>query len=152
MLLYFYTIIYYRRKNKQEKKSTNTESASKKPKKKLSLERIKEIFSLFFEIFKFLKKHLVFYEFTAKLNFGLEDAAETGILTGAAWGVLYNIVGFVDRTFVLKNHCVDVVPDFENEKLDFIFECGAGLRVFWVLSMLFALLKNIKRIRKVMQS
>ena len=138
--------------SKKDSSEGEISEKDKKAKSKLSLDKIKEIFSLFYDILKFLKKHLVFYEFTAKLDFGLESAAQTGILTGAAWGVFYNIVGLIDRTFVLKKHSVNVVPDFEEEKFDFIFRCGTRIRVFWALVLAFALLKNIKRIRKVMQS
>lgn len=137
------------KKPQDTKKAEKTEKKEEKKKNKLSLKKIKNIFALLFDTLKFLKKHLVFYDFKIKLNFGLNSAAETGIATGAAWGLLYNIAGLIDRTFNLKKHEVDVKPDFENETFGLNFRCEAGLRLFWALAMTFAILKNLNKIRKV---
>ena len=133
---------------KEPEKPAKTDE--KKKKKRLSLKKIKQLFEVIFDTLKFLKRHLTFFDFKVKLNFGTGDAAQTGILTGTAWALFYNIVGLIDRTFKLKKHEVDVKPDFEDEKFELNFRCEAGLRVFWAIAMAFALLKNLNKIRKVM--
>ena len=134
---------------KPQKSEIQEEKKAEKKKNKLSLKKIKQIFALFYDTLKFLKKHLVFYDFKIKIIFGLENAAATVIATGAAWGLLYNIAGLIDKTFKLKKHEVDVKPDFENETFGLNFRCESGLRLFWALAMTFAILKNLNKIKKV---
>ena len=140
----------YKKKPKEKKPAEPAAKEEKKKKNKLSLKKIKQLFEVIFDTLQFLKKHLTFYDFKIKLNFGTGDAAQTGILTGTAWALFYNIVGLIDRTFTLKKHEVDVKPDFEGEKFELDFKCEAGLRVFWAIAAAFAILKNLNKIRKVM--
>lgn len=130
-----------------QKSEEKKEEDGKQEKNKLSLDSIKQIFETVYDALKFLKKHLTFFNLRFVLEFGTGDAAQTGILTGTAWAIFYNIAGLADRVFVLKNHEIDVKPHFDDELFDFDFECVAGLRLFWIFPLVISLLKNLKKLR-----
>lgn len=69
-----------------------------------------------------LKKRITFENIYLALTFGLDDAARTGIATGSAWGVAYNLFALLCRVSNVKNHKINITPDFENETYDLVFE------------------------------
>ena len=71
---------------------------------------------------KSLKKRLTFENIYFALTFGLGDAARTGIATGGAWGIAYNLFAIICRVSNVKNHKFNITPDFENETYDMVFE------------------------------
>ncbi len=76
------------------------------------------------------------------LTFGLDDAAHTGIATGAAWGSLYNIYAFIDRLFLVKSHSFNITPVFEGECLDLKFEAEVYFSLSNILAIGIAVFTN----------
>ncbi len=69
-----------------------------------------------------LKKRLTFENIYFAFTFGLGDAPKTGIATGSAWGIVYNLFALLCRVSNVKNHKFNITPDFENECYDIVFE------------------------------
>ena len=63
----------------------------------------------------FIKKRVIIKELNAKITFGLEDAAKTGIATGAVWALIYNIFALITKFATVSEHKFDVEPDYNNE-------------------------------------
>ncbi len=51
------------------------------------------------------------------INFGLSDAAATGITTGAIWTMLYSFTALISQVGTLKKHYFEVCPVFTEKGL-----------------------------------
>lgn len=76
------------------------------------------------------------------MTFGLDDAAHTGIATGAAWGSLYNIFGFVSSLFKVKSHKFNIIPVFDGECFAFSFDTKVKFSLSNILAIAFAVMIN----------
>ncbi len=76
------------------------------------------------------------------MSFGLDDAAHTGIATGAAWGSLYNIFGFVSSLFRVKSHKFNITPVFDGECFVFNFDTKIKFSLSNILAIAFAVMVN----------
>lgn len=68
-----------------------------------------------------IRKRLVLEKLDLDLKFGLGDAAETGIATGVAWGLLYNIYAQLDRFVTVENHGFQLTPVFNSRGFQVLF-------------------------------
>lgn len=83
------------------------------------------------------------------MTFGLDDAAHTGIATGAVWGSVYNIFGFLDRLFTIKSHNFSITPVFDSEAFEMSFESKIRFSISNLIAIGFAVFINyIKSGRK----
>lgn len=115
--------------SKKEKTPDEKETANDEKDKKNILEKLDGICKLleksrftYVMSRKALKKRLTFENIYFALTFGLGDAARTGIATGSAWGIVYNLFALLCRVSNVKNHKFNITPDFENECYDIVFE------------------------------
>ncbi len=76
------------------------------------------------------------------MTFGLDDAAHTGIATGAAWGSLYNVFGFVSSLFRVKSHKFNITPVFDGECFVFNFYTKIKFSLSNILAIAFAVMVN----------
>ena len=83
-----------------------------------------------------VRKNILVEKLRLKVDFGLDDAAHTGIATGAVWAGIYNAVAFVSHIARLNEPEITVNPDFENEKLAFDGECIIVLRLANIINIL----------------
>lgn len=68
-----------------------------------------------FSLVRYIIDHaLTVEELNISASFGLFDAMQTGILTGALNAFVYNIIGILDRNTKLKKWDVNLTPDFDN--------------------------------------
>ncbi len=63
------------------------------------------------------------------LSFGTGDAAKTGILTGAVWTGIYNVVAFISRFIRITEPKINVNPEFNARLCSFTGECIIKARV-----------------------
>ncbi len=100
--------------------------ARKEKESKLSFKDFKENVSDFKEIYNTSKKelksmlsyvneHLTISRFDFHIRFGFDNAAATGISTGAIWGMGSFIVKVVDTLIGIKKIDLQVNPDFNNK-------------------------------------
>ena len=125
-----------------------------KPKKSIpSFEFFKEIkddaWQFITKILSYMIKHGVkIRELNISARFGTGDPADTGILSGAVYGTVYNLIGLAERNGKLEKWNVDIEPNFD----EVVFTAGiyAELRTRLVhfLIMLIIVMKHVIRIGK----
>jgi len=82
-----------------------------------------------------------------KINFGFEDAAITGISTGAFWGLGSLILKLVDLLLGLKKINMDVVPDFSNEFFNIYAKIDLIIKPIHFIIILLRAVKVYKRVK-----
>ncbi len=99
---------------------------------------------------RYVRKKIKMLNLDFHMTFGLDDAAHTGIATGAAWGSVYNIFGFLDRLFTVKSHKFNIIPVFDGECFDFAFETKLRFSLSNLVAIAFAVFTNyLKAKRKI---
>lgn len=97
---------------------------------------------------KYIKRKIKIYNFDFDMTFGLDDAAHTGVATGAAWGSIYNVFGFVSNLFTVKSHKFTITPVFDRECFSFEFSSKIRFSIFNILALAFAVMINYLKSRK----
>ncbi len=138
--------VYKSGEEKPEKEKE--EVPPKKEGEQFSMENVEGIFHTFMETFKKLKKRLIIRRFTLKVMLGMTDAANTGIMTGAAWATLYNMIGLLGRHFTLKEYEVEARPSFNKERFDVFFEGVFSIRVIFIFGILASAAKMLGKTQK----
>ena len=109
-------------KNKKKKKK-NTNNKEKKKYTFNDVKRQYKNFKTYFNVVKddivkilsYAKKHAVTVKNTdINIKFDFEDPMDTGIYVGVINGIVYNIIGILDRTISVEKMKIDIVPLFEN--------------------------------------
>lgn len=102
------------------------EEAGEEPKKKRDgkkqLRLIKAVFidiknGVFRILGYIIKRAVTIQELNITADYGFGDPMETGMATGAANAVVYNIIGLLNRHMKLKKWSVSLNPDFNEEKM-----------------------------------
>lgn len=91
---------------------------------------------------RYVRKKIKMENLDFNMTFGLDDAAHTGIATGAAWGSVYNIFGFIDRLFIVKSHQFNITPVFDGECFAFDFETRLKFSLSNIIAVAFAVFIN----------
>lgn len=115
-----------KKKNQKEQTDKVQKEAEKEP---FSLKTVENALSRGIRLLKYLKKRLRVNLFSMQMALGLLDAADTGILTGAAYALLYQTLGTLDRNFILKKYEIDVKPVYNSVGLDINFQCKLSLQI-----------------------
>lgn len=93
----------------------------------------------------YLRKRIVCNDFIFHLEFGLGDAALTGIASGLVWGASYSILSIIGNHSILKNTDIKISPVFNEIKFHVKFYCIFTIRVVHIiivfLIFLFSLFK-----------
>ena len=66
----------------------------------------------------FARKHLSCKEVDFNIRFGLDDAAKTGIATGAVWTSGTFLLKLIDTLIGIKKIKMNVYPDFNEKKFE----------------------------------
>ena len=123
------------------------EEAGEKPEKPKKKRDIKKLFRLIKAVYKDLKnglfrilgytiKHAVtIHELNISADYGFDDPMKTGMLTGAANAVVYNIIGMLQRHMKLKKWSVSINPDFNEEKLKAGIYCVVGTNMWHIFAL-----------------
>lgn len=97
---------------------------------------------------KHIRKKIKIYNFDFDMTFGLDDAAHTGIATGAVWGSIYNVFGFVANFFTVKSHKFMVTPVFDRECFSFVFNSRIRFSISNILALALAVMINYSKSKK----
>ena len=98
---------------------------------------------------RYVRKKIKVETLNFSMTFGLDDAAHTGIATGAAWGSVYNIFGFLDKLFIVKSHNFSITPVFDGEAFKMSLESKIRFSISNLIAIGFAVFINyIKSGRK----
>ncbi len=129
---------------KPQKHSLQTEDATEKDNPEKSLEDIKKLFEALLGVLRSLRKRFCVSNFSMDILIGTGDAASTGIITGSGYALIYNILGTIDRYFILKKQHVSVTPDFDRQCLYIDFKGSFSLKVIYALNTLTKILPILK--------
>lgn len=143
---------------KKEKKEKPEKEKEKEP---FSFDREKARLEKYINIFENIKqdignilkytggKALVFENVKVHLEFGFENAMNTGIFTGLANGFIYSVLGVIHQHSKLEKMDINVQPVFD--KTCFCADVGCILRSknVHIIIIAFNVLKILRKIRKI---
>ena len=100
--------------NRYQKKERKIKHKKIEPQKRIDFDYLKKILENIQDYYyiinkilktanKYYKKRLICEEFTFIIDFGLEDAAITGIASGFTYGIIYNILSIINNNMILKS-------------------------------------------------
>ena len=95
-----------------------------------------------------IRRNISVDRFMLNLKFGMDDAAQTGMATGALWAGVYNVVAFVAGIVRLTEPEITITPDYERQKLEFEFESIMRFRLVNIINVLITLGINYYFINK----
>ncbi len=95
--------------DKEEKKITLGEKISKMS------DTVSAISKMFSCARRYLSRRVAFEKCEVYVKFGSGDAAVTGVLTGALWALLYQILALLCNLGKVREHSFDVVPVYDNK-------------------------------------
>ncbi len=145
-------------KNKKKKKK-NTNNKEKKKYTFNDVKRQYKNFKTYFNVVKddivkilsYAKKHAVTVKNTdINIKFDFEDPMDTGIYVGVINGIVYNIIGILDRTISVEKMKIDIVPLFENRDYFDISVNGIvrikNVHIMYILIKAFKIALKLKKI------
>ncbi len=108
--------------SKAKSKVEDKEVAKEKTNKQRSKNQFDVLKGLLGEILKSAKRliHYIFChaitieELNISAKVGTDDPADTGIICGSAYAVIFQVLGTMSHHMKLKKHNVDISPDFDN--------------------------------------
>lgn len=132
-----------KKKNGKKAEGGGKDGASKS---KINLSLLCDVFREVAALFDYFKKKLKITTLRLHFHIGASDAAATGIITGSAWGALYDMAAVLDNHFVLCDKNIHVAPDFTEEIFETDIEVELSIKVF---NMVFFALRTYKSIKKL---
>lgn len=151
--MFFKFRIYPSGKPKKEKEKTE--------KAPVSFEERKTALGKYIEIFEAIKqdaikildyatsKALVIEKIGVNVEFGFEDAMNTGIFTGLINGFVYNILGIIHHRARLEEMNVNIQPVFGNPCYKTQIECILRLKNVHIIIVAVNVLKLLRVMKKI---
>ncbi len=87
------------------------------------------------EVYAYLRRKITVKEIALEVNFGLSDAAKTGIATGAVWTGGCCILSVIDRIFGIKKLDMHVTPDFLQECCNIRFKSIFTTQLVYIINI-----------------
>lgn len=152
--MFFKFRVYPNGKPKKEKQKQKSE------KKKVSFEEKKTLLGQYIEIFNAIKndiikildyassKALVIEKIGVNIDFGFEDAMNTGIFTGLLNGFVYNVLGVIHHRARLEEMNVNIQPVFGNPCFKTHIECIFRLKNVHIIVVAVNVLKLLRKMKK----
>lgn len=138
-----------------EKKETEKKTEEQKPKEKKDIsEMLKFIWEIKDIVFEMLTKILSYIMnrmikipiLRISGRFGTGDPAYTGMLCGAVYSAVYNVIGNLTNKKILLEHEADIKPDFDNACLDAGMYAEIRTRAVHIIALLFIAMKYLIKI------
>ena len=135
----------YKSGEKNQKKSGKNDGEKKKT--EMSIEIIKDIISEVALLFSYFKRHLKILNLKLHFHIGADDAALTGILSGGAWGMAYDIAALIENKFNLKNKNIHVCPNFTEKVFETDISVRLSVKVFYLLIFAVKTYRAVKKLK-----
>ena len=135
-----------KQKKQKEKKPFSFESF------KETVENLKDIYTVskkeLLELLSYVRKHLSCKELDFRIAFGFDNAATTGITTGAVWTTGTLLLKIIDSLIGIEKMHMDVFPDFDHKRFEI------GFKIIFVIQpfRFFKMYQSIKRTTKYIKS
>ncbi|MBR4874646.1 MAG: DUF2953 domain-containing protein [Clostridia bacterium] len=141
-----------KRKKKKAKEKT-------KERKEFSLENFRRNIDAFEEVYvtskenllsmlSYVREHLSCKEVDFKICFGLDDAAKTGIFTGAVWTSGTLLLKIIDSLVGIESIKMNVYPDFNDKRFEIYFKTILIIQPFRFIIILRQISDTIKYIKR----
>lgn len=144
---------------KKDKKGKTTDDKNEKKQKfgyskiKKLLGDIKDTFSdtksEIYAILSSLKNHLVINRVLFEMEYGLSNAAKTGMANGALWASASGALSVIDNISEIKSVTLNIYPNFSRECFNIRFVGIITLRFAHIISIGIKLLKIINHFIKI---
>ena len=142
------------KKEKKEKKEKSEQE--EKPDDESILARMRKFRSAYqmlreelLGLLRFLSKKAVrIRKFSFSLDFGLEDPALTGILSGIVYGVYYNLLALIDQNLRLDHAETKISPNFQTPCFDLRCVCILRIKPVHIMIMLLKCFKIYLKYKK----
>lgn len=154
--LFFKFKIFPTDEKKDEKDSGGKEEQQKKDKKGA----VNQIWVARSELKQGLEKLLVYImkhavivkELNISARFGFDNPMTTGLATGAANGLVYNVIGLLDRRARLKKWSVSLEPDFDEPCMDAGVYCRLHTRIAHIFPLAVIFLRAYLNVKNKMKT
>lgn len=122
--------------------------------KKTKLEQYMAVFEgIKHDIFKIIdyatSKAMIIEKIGIDIEFGFEDAMNTGIFTGLLNGFVYSLLGVVHHRATLKEMNVNIQPIFGNPCFKTQFDCILRLKNVHIIIVAVNVLKLLRKMKKI---
>lgn len=148
-------IFEYKKLNNQNKKSDEPKENYDVNKATDILSVVKSYFEVVCEILKILYEHLkrklIISKFAFSVSFGFDDAASTGIFSGAVYTLVNVFYAYILNNFKVRKHNVQIQPDFNNKCFDINFLIKFNISLYWIICLLFKERKAIDKLLKIIK-
>ena len=105
------------------------------------------------ELLRFCSKRLIrIKNLDFEFVFGLDDPMYTGIVNGIAYGVVYNILGFVHHNINVEKSNINIVPDFEKECFGVKLNCILRLKNVHIIVIIVKLIRIYYKFKKTVKN
>lgn len=137
-------------------KKPNEDKLTKKAKEKITAEKIENYANTFKILAKVysknrwrIQKSLLVENVDTHIKFGLFDAMQTGIMTGALWSFLYSALALADAVGTVKDHFFEVAPVYTEPGFISQGSIKLSIRVINALTIMIRLYFTYRKITKV---
>ncbi len=94
---------------------------------------------------EFIRKRIRFDKLTVDVSIGLDDAPATAIAVGSFWGIIYTLLGLIDRFITICPPNVNVTPKYNETAFSFYAEGIIKTRTAHIISIgLIVFIKYLK--------
>ncbi|NLM04787.1 MAG: DUF2953 domain-containing protein [Clostridiales bacterium] len=96
------------------------------------MDYIKELFKPkknYFNIIIYIKEKIQIKDIYWETEIGIDDAADTAILSGLLWIIKSNSVVFLENKYFIENIHIDIKPYHSGIKFNMIFNCIGTLKL-----------------------
>lgn len=142
-------------KQKKEKRKKSREKAVSTSKTEFSFDAFRKKVDALGEIFEvsknelremlaYVRKHLSCSEMDFRIAFGLDDAAKTGITTGAVWTSGTFLLKMIDSLIGVEKINMNVYPDFNHKRFEIYFKTILIMRPIHFIIIYIKISKTIK--------
>ncbi|KJF28171.1 DUF2953 domain-containing protein [Clostridium aceticum] len=125
---------------KKAKVSNTNAIEDEKEEKEFNYDEIKIIikkghyyYKKYCEVLHYIHKRITINKVLWKTNIGLEDAADTAIISGILWGIKSNLMTLLKRKLRPQRIYIDVVPCYVSKKFGVIFDCIVTLKIGYII-------------------
>ena len=113
-------------------------------------QKIKKYYELFIRVKntwskskRSVRKRILAEDITLSMEFGTDDAAHTGIMTGVLWGAVYNVIAFLANFIRVTEPEIKINPNYnEEDMLEFDGRCILKLSLANIISVFLILYIN----------
>ena len=139
--------------HKQKKQKPQPKSADEQEKK--FVEKINETYKKIVYIknvynagIKTIIKRFITENIEAYISFGMSDAAVTGMVTGAVWALLYELLGLLTIVSTVRNHKFNVDSVYDRFLFEPRFSAAFRITLMGAIIILLRIMYNLKKYKE----